>query len=173
MAKTQFNITAVATMVYVFRTATLAEPQGQGREFGAFESLVDLKTYYDSFKVEPYTEFCTDPFSKDGPRNYTKHFAKDSPLEYSVPLTESDWEKPNTHGHGIYEHIHALDDIVKGERIGFVDDKGRTFEIDIDLTGETQPSAKEVETPHAARGETTSIQHLDDLAYHKVEGEQA
>lgn len=111
-----YQITAIGDyQFYIILQPMMGNTEGK-KEFGPFNTREELMAFYNAEKVEPYSEEGPNMFG-DGPKQYRKSFRKGGPLEWMNPLMESEFEAPGWHGHGIYEVISNVRNIVKGTQV--------------------------------------------------------
>lgn len=108
----RYQITAVGVYSYVLVLNPMMGNTENRAQFGPFNSLEELKAFYERDKVEPYQEEGPNTFD-GGTKKYWKSFRKGSPLEHMNTLEGScvgkdiiDWTNVdgfrNHYGHGVH-----------------------------------------------------------------------
>lgn len=108
----RYNITAVGVYGYVLVLNPMTANTESTAEFGPFESLDELRAFYDAESVEHYKDEGPNMFGP-GPKIYYKTFRKGGRLEWMNPLTDSEWESPSYFGHGVYEVLLRVEQVNK------------------------------------------------------------
>lgn len=119
-----YQITAVGIFQYILVLNPMMSNTENGQEFGPFNTLQELKDYYQRELVEPYTDEGPNTFD-GGTKKYRKTFRKGGPLEWMNPVHEfipvfsqpdinsPEWGKPGHFGHGVHEVLTGVRDVVK------------------------------------------------------------
>lgn len=112
----RYHVTGIATYQFLLVLNPMMGNTENGQQFGPFETMEELKAFYDSQLVERYREEGPNTFD-GGVKTYSKTFRKGGPLEWMNPLEDTEWTTPGLFGHGVHEILTKVDDIVKGELV--------------------------------------------------------
>lgn len=117
----KYQITGVGHYVYYFVLNSMMANAEQGAKFGPFDTKELARAAYDAELVEPYSEEGPDLFDygneRTTPKMYRKVFRKGGWLEHFNPLEPHEWETPGIFGHGLYEVLDNVTNVVKGPQV--------------------------------------------------------
>ena len=108
----RFNIQAIGIYGFALVLNPMTGNIENRKEFGPFETKEELMQFYNGEKVEVYKDEGPNMFG-GGVKNYTKSFRKNGPLEWMNPLMIDEFDKPGYHGHGIFEVLLRVEEVVK------------------------------------------------------------
>lgn len=114
---TKYQITGIGEYQWILVLNPMMSNTESGQEFGPFNTREELLAFYNSFKVEPYVDEGPDMFGHLEVKKYHKTFSKGSPLEWMNPLRDDELEQPGYHGHGIYEVLVNVEQVIKNHPI--------------------------------------------------------
>lgn len=88
------------------------------------ETMAEIKAFYDSQLVEPYSDEGPDCYqfgSTPQTKTYHKSFRKGGPLEWYNPLSNPQWDNEegfrDQWGHGVHFYVEGVGEIVRHQRI--------------------------------------------------------
>ena len=130
MAKHQITGTAEYGALLFMAPMNAFAPKDR-KQFGPFESMTELKNFYNAEKVEPYEEMVSTPVGRNPEdstviyedKPVTKNFKKNGPLEWMYPLEDDQWvdgtegNQLSMFGHGAVEGLINIEVVNKRDAV--------------------------------------------------------